>query len=213
MQAQRTSPWLYIEGLFIALAIPLLPLSGWENEFSGTGHLIGYEVIWWALVGIILFQTVVLEQDKLSSLGFKRVNWREILAAIGIGVITLVGIGALYYWVLPLLHLSETSQMNQLTQTPAWWRVISVIRAAVGEEILFRGYAISRLKRLTNSTPIAAFISLAFFTIAHIGTWGWGHLIIAAFGGLMLTLAYLWKGNIWVSIIAHVLIDGVSVLA
>jgi uncharacterized protein len=212
MQLEKSRRWLYIQGLLIALAIPLLPLSNWEHEFSGTGHLVGYEFIWWALVGLIIFQVVVLEKDSLSSIGFMPVSWREVLGGIGIGVITLFVIGFIYYWLLPLLHLSETSTVNQLKNTPLWWQVISVVRAAVGEEILFRGYAISRLKKLTNNTTLSAFISWVIFTIAHVGTWGWSHVIIAGIGGLMLTLAYLWKGNLWVSIIAHTIIDGVAVL-
>jgi uncharacterized protein len=50
-----------------------------------------------------------------------------------------------------MLHLSESQQMNQLVSTPFWWRAISVIRAAVGEEVLFRGYAISRSRELSGS--------------------------------------------------------------
>jgi uncharacterized protein len=212
MKLEKNHPWLYIQGLLIALSIPLLPLSNWEHEFSGVGHLIGYEFIWWALVGLIIFQTVVLEKEKLSSIGFMPAGWREVFGGICIAIVTLIVIGFIYYWLLPRLHLSETSQVSQLTTTPLWWRVISVIRAAIGEEILFRGYAISRLNKLTNNTPLSAFISWAIFTIAHVGAWGWSHVIIAGFGGLMLTLAYLWKGNLWVSIIAHTIIDGVAVL-
>jgi uncharacterized protein len=204
---------LIIEGLLIALGVPMLPLSDWEHEFAGTSHLIGYELIWWALVAWIFFQTVILERDQLSSLGFRAVKLVEILAAIGIGIVTLVVVALLYYEVLPRLHLSEAAEMHSLTQTPLWWRAISVVRASVGEEVLFRGYAITRLRTLTRSLPLAATISWLVFTIAHIGSWGWGHLLIAGFGGLMLTLAFLWRGNIWVSIIAHAVIDGAAVLS
>jgi hypothetical protein len=31
--------------LLLVLAIPGLPISRWENEFAGVGHLVAYEVI------------------------------------------------------------------------------------------------------------------------------------------------------------------------
>jgi uncharacterized protein len=209
-QARRL---LVIEGLLVALGVPLLPLSRWGHEFSGIGHLVGYEAIWWGLVAFILVQTVVFERDNLSSLGFRTVRLIELIAGVGVGILTLAGLALLYYWALPRLHLGETSQMRQLTQSPAWWRAISVIRAAVSEEILFRGYAISRIRALTGSLPLASILSWTVFTVAHVGPWGWGHLLIAGFGGLMLTLAFLWRGNIWVSIVAHAVIDGAAVLS
>ncbi len=209
-QARR---WLVIEGLLVALGVPMLPLSKWEHEFSSVGHLVGYEAIWWGLVAFVLVQTVVLERDQLSSLGFRGVRLIELIAGVGVGILALAGLAFLYYWALPRFHLGESSQMRQLTQTPAWWRAISVIRAAVSEEILFRGYAISRIRVLTGSLPLASILSWTVFTVAHVGPWGWGHLLIAGFGGLILTLAFLWRGNIWVSIVAHAVIDGAAVLS
>jgi len=39
---------------------------------------------------------------------------------------------------------------------------------------------------------------------------GLGTGIIAAFGGLVLTLLYVWRGNLWANIIAHWLTDGAA---
>jgi membrane protease YdiL (CAAX protease family) len=137
---------------------------------------------------------------------------RGVLIAIPAGVVMLAGLAAIYYVLFPALHLSEGQQMNQLIATPFWWRFISVIRAAVGEEVLFRGYAIERLQELTGSRTVAAVLSCAVFSLAHVGPWGWSHLLIAGFGGVMLTALYLWRRNLWVNIIAHFIVDGVAVL-
>jgi uncharacterized protein len=40
-----------------------------------------------------------------------------------------------------------------------------------------------------------------------VGPWGWGHLLIAGFGGLTLTLLYVWRRNLWANIIAHFIAD------
>jgi membrane protease YdiL (CAAX protease family) len=91
--------------------------------------------------------------------------------------------------------------------------LISVIRAAVGEEFFFRGYSISRLREISGSEPVAVFLSWAIFTVEHVGIWGWGHLLIAGFGGAALTFLFVWRKNLWVSIIAHAIIDGFAVLS
>jgi membrane protease YdiL (CAAX protease family) len=37
-------------------------------------------------------------------------------------------------------------------------------------------------------------------------------MLIAGFGGLLLTLLYVWRRNLWINIIAHFVVDGASVL-
>jgi membrane protease YdiL (CAAX protease family) len=46
-----------------------------------------------------------------------------------------------------------------------------------------------------------------------VGPWGWAHLLVAGFGGLMLSVLYAWRRNLWVNILAHCFIDGLAVLA
>ena len=83
-------------------------------------------------------------------------------------------------------------------------------RAAVFEELFYRGFAIERLADLTGRRWFAALISLGMFTFAHLGYWGWTHLIIAGFGGLVLTALYLMRRDLASNMIAHWLTDGVG---
>jgi uncharacterized protein len=199
-------------GLLLTPGIPVLPISAWENEFANVRHLVGYEIIWWALIASVLLYVRLVERRPLTSIGFRRPGIRGVLIAIPFGVVMLAGLAAIYYILFPAFHLNEGQQINQLIATPFWWRFISVIRAAVGEEVLFRGYAIERLQELTGSRTVAAVLSCAVFSLAHVGPWGWSHLFIAGFGGVMLTALYLWRRNLWVNIIAHFVVDGVVVL-
>jgi membrane protease YdiL (CAAX protease family) len=99
-----------------------------------------------------------------------------------------------------------------LVQTPFWYRLLLVTRAAVGEELLFRGYPIPRLEELTRSRLFAALLSWAAFTYAHLSYWGGAQLLIAGWGGLLLTILFLWRRNIWVNMIVHWLTDGAGFL-
>jgi membrane protease YdiL (CAAX protease family) len=201
-----------IVGLLIALGVPALPLSEWENEFGNVWHLLGYEAMWWALVLFILLYVRFAERQPLTSIGFRTPKLGGILVGIASGIAMLAGLAAIYYVVFPALHVNEDQKMNQLMATPFWWRFISVIRAAVSEEVLFRGYAIERMRELTGSIRIASVISCVIFALEHVGPWGWGHLLIAGFAGTILTLLYLWRRNLWVSMAAHFIVDGTVVL-
>jgi membrane protease YdiL (CAAX protease family) len=209
----RRKTALAVGGVVVALGFPFLPLSKWENEFAGVGHLIGYEAIWWVVIVALLVYVRFAERRPLSSVGFHPLGVKNAFIGIAGGVVTVAGLGLIYYVIFPLFRLNETEQMHQLLATPYWWRFISVIRAAVGEEVLYRGYTIERLRELTRSLPLAAAVSWVAFTFAHVGPWGWNHLIVAGFGGAMLTLLYAWRRNLWVNMIAHFVIDGVAVLS
>ena len=90
--------------------------------------------------------------------------------------------------------------------------MLLVSRAAFVEETAFRGYGFERITELTGSKWLAALVTLVLFTMAHYAGGGWAQVIIAAWGGLVLTVLYLWRRNLWANIICHWLIDGTAFL-
>ena len=80
-------------------------------------------------------------------------------------------------------------------------------RAAAVEETLFRGYAIERLQEVTGSILSAAVISWLASTVMHLNSWGLAFLIYAGFHGVILTLLYVWRRNLYSNIIAHWVVD------
>ena len=133
--------------------------------------------------------------------------------AIPAGVLLVAGIPFIYFVVFPLLHLRmNTGEMAKLAATPFWYRRLLVTRAAVCEEILFRGYPIPRIEELTGQTWIAAVVSWTAFTAAHLGSWGWAQLIVAGYGGVILTALYLWRRDLTCNILAHFVADGAGFL-
>lgn len=209
--------WLVsLMGLLLALGPVSLPFSIWDNEFAGVGHLIGNELIWWAYIAAILLYVRRVERRPLSSISFRSPGAANIALGALSGVVIFVALGLMYYLVLPALHLNDsavvTTSGGALMATPLWWRFISTVRAAISEEVLFRGYAMERIEELSGSRAMATILSLAIFAIDHVAYWGWSHELIVVVGGLAFSLLYLWRRNLWVSIIAHFIVDAVSVL-
>jgi membrane protease YdiL (CAAX protease family) len=99
-------------------------------------------------------------------------------------------------------------QLATVTAAPLWFRLLTVTRAAVVEETAFRGYGIERLREWTGSLLLAGLVTWILFTLAHLSSWGWGQVIIAAYGGFILTGLYLWRRNLWANMICHWLTDG-----
>lgn len=208
--------WTTAAGLLLALGPVSLPFSTWINEFADVRHLVGNEAIWWIYVAAILLYVRLVERRPLSSIGFRRLGAAN--AAIGVlgGVAVLAVLGTMYFVVLPALHLGDsvaaTANGGALMATPFWWRLVSTVRAAISEEVLFRGYAMERIEELTGSRTIATVVSLAVFALDHVMYWGWSHELIVAVGGLAFSLLYLWRRNLWVNILAHFIVDAASVL-
>jgi uncharacterized protein len=197
-------------GLLIALAVPFFHryLAGTFGAFGPWGS----EVFWWLLFAAVLLYVLLVERKPLSSLGYRAPGVLDVVLGVLAGVVAVVGIGIIFQKVLPAMHLSVNQQMSTTLAAPLLFRVALVTRAAFVEETLFRGYGFERIAELTRSPIFAALATWVIFSMAHLTSWGWGQVIIAAWGGLVLTLLYLWRRNLWANIICHWLTDGAGFL-
>jgi membrane protease YdiL (CAAX protease family) len=210
--ARRSRVIQIIIGLLLTLGVANLPLGTWGSHLTH-GSLAGREMFWWIAVAVVLLYVTVIERRRLRSIGFRRPRVLDVLLAIVAGALLVAGIVVIYSFVFPLLHLHmNAAEGARLMATPWIYRFFLVTRAAFSEEILFRGYPIERLQELTGSRIAAGVISWAAFTIAHLSGWGWAQLIVAGYGGVILTVLYLWRRNLWANIIAHWIGDGAGFL-
>jgi membrane protease YdiL (CAAX protease family) len=196
--------WL---GLALALGCGSLPFASWLDEFADTAHLVAHEAAWWALVAAMLAYVRRVERRPLASIGLRRPGLAELAIGVAAGLALVVVLGAIY-----LAVAGDEAQLEGLLATPAWWRAISVVRAAISEEILFRGYAVERTLERTRSRAAAVALPCMVFALAHVEPWGWSHVIVAGTGGLLFALLYLWRRNLWVSIVAHLIVDGIAMI-
>lgn len=200
-----------IVGLLFWLAATLLPIGTWSKQLFGP--LWGGEVLWWGLVIALYAYVLIVERRPLSSIGFRRLRWLDIPVAIVTGFLMVAGVVFSYNVIFPLLHLRmNVAEMGSLLNTPFWYRFLLVTRAAVAEETLFRGYPLERIGEWSGSRILAGVVTWATFTYAHLGTWGGAQLIVAGFGGLLLTILFLWRRNLWANMLAHWLADGAGFL-
>jgi len=202
-------------GLTAAIIVPLLPIGKWLAPGDSIPALLIHEAVWWSYAGAVLLWLRFGERLPLGSIGLRRPTWRTLLYA-ALGAAALLAVLVIQsVLIVPLFHLDASAavvERNLILARPFWYRVLLVLRAAVVEEILFRGYIIERVRWLTGSSWTAVALSVATFTYAHLAGWGLVHLIPVSLGGFIFAVLYIWKRDLPANMLAHFITDGIGFL-
>lgn len=205
---------LYAIGLALTLGLLLLKANQWGERFLHLTPLESRDLFWWPLLFITLGYIVFVERLPLSSIGLKRPGWMTLVVA-ALTAAALFALDPAIDWLIGLLHVNDAPGSgggHALATMPYWYRALLVVRAAVAEEAIFRGYAIERIEALTGSTTLAVIISAAMFGYAHLAFWGWAPALNVAAGGLVLALVYVWRRDLGANILAHFIVDAIALL-
>jgi uncharacterized protein len=198
----------------VALLILIdLPLGEWIFPGNSlTVRLLNEGLFWFLTAAIVAFVSLI-ERRPLSSIGLRPPTWKTFVFGFAGGLTMTAAIAFVYLVIYPLAHVPvDIGAGTATSQLPYWLNVIIVVRAAVFEEVFYRGFAIERLSELTGRRWLAAAISFAAFTFAHLSSWGWMHLLVAGVGGVLLTGLYLWRRDLTSNMIAHFVTDGIGFL-
>ena len=199
-------------GLFLLIALQL-PIPSLLVSGSSLRALLEQEGIYWLMTVVVIGFVLLFERRPLRSIGLQVPTWRSLLWGLAAAAAAVIGIALIYSVLIPALGLpDDTAQTQAIVVLPLWFRCLLITRAAVFEELVYRGFAIERLTELIHVRWVAAGISLAAFTYAHLNYWGWTHLLVAGLGGLVLTALYLWRRDLAANMIAHFATDAVGFL-
>lgn len=117
-------------------------------------------MLWWITVIVILLHVAFVERKSFSSIGFRRPSVSTLLIGAVTGVLMVIGVITIFF-----RYISYASSRGQQSADgkhfldAVRYRVLLVTRAAVAEEVLFRGYPIERIQEWTGNRFIAALIS------------------------------------------------------
>jgi CAAX protease family protein len=198
-----------LAGLGIALfAAPLIPAL-FRFALGPAGSSSAYvtrEIALFLCLGVLLWIIASRERLPLTSIGLQREKvgrsllWGligTVLCAIGLAAC----LGILYYFGVPFGGDSKTP-----FSAPLWATLITVVRAAVVEEVFYRGYAIERIRLLTGSTPLAVLLPLLIFAGAHYRQ-GVGGILIALVTGGILSALFVKRRDLAAVITTHFIVD------
>jgi membrane protease YdiL (CAAX protease family) len=213
--APRRPRLLALLGLAIALILPMIPLGRLIAPGSSIAALLTREAVWWAYAGIVLACLVWAERRTLASIGFRGLSWKTLAFGLLTGVAATLVMALHFAVIVPVFHLDaghSGAVRDQILQTPYWYRVLMVLRAAVVEEILFRAYLMEKVRQLTGSWILALIVSVAGFTYAHLSGWGLVHLIPVFGAGVVFAMMYIWRRDTPANMVGHFLTDGAGFL-
>lgn len=164
-------------GLAGAVLFCVAPIPRWLVPGSSIQQMLLREAIYWSMAVAVLLWLTSVERLPLASIGFRTPTWKSAVFGIAAACAVTLLMILQFAVVIPALHLSSSpalAERQAIMQTPYWYRVLLVLRAAVFEEILYRGYLIEKVRQLSGSTGLALAISVAAFTSAHLHAWGAG---------------------------------------
>ena len=214
---ERQSPGRRIAtlaGVTLALGVPLVlfPTGLIERlvPLAAEGQM-GRELLMWGLTALVLLVLTLGEGLPLSAIGLKRARWSSLLWGL-IGFVAILLCYPLGGFLLKAVGgTMPIGAMQQMAALPVPMLLLILVRAAVTEEILFRGYGIERLTALTGSRAIGTVIPWLVFTLAHMQAWGLTYIVVVAPVAAVLTVLYVWRRDLVANIIAHFLTDAFGI--
>jgi uncharacterized protein len=208
--ASQPATWLAL-----ALALGGLPLIAFvAGELSSaTPTVIGAEMAVIALIASIGAITVFGERRSLRSFGLRRVDGTSVLYGLGLAAffVFVYGPGAMYF----MARVSPEGLregLARLARLPWWLQCVAIVLNGIAEEVLYRGYAFTRLSEITGSRWMAGAIVVFGAAAAHLVWWDWALTLTAVVSGALLTAFFAWRRDLLALIIAHVVADAVGLL-
>ncbi len=205
MEDKRVNSFTWL-GLFISLAGIFIVTTIFKLlvEHRTALSVLLREGILFALLIVLLW--IIKNREHLN---FRAIYFNE--SKIGQSVLWGLGgaivCGAVAVGTLLLLQ-SLGLQMKSEGQAPLplWVTFIVILRAAIVEEVFFRGYAITRLEAVTGNKYLSAVAPLLVFSLLHYGQ-GLAGIIVTFMMGAVLTLLFLQRKDLLTVIVAHFVID------
>jgi membrane protease YdiL (CAAX protease family) len=193
-------------GLILFLGTPFL------FKYLHIDNILLREVgLWLLLLFSMILWIYFVEKRTIASIGWKKVTTKTVFVGIGFGLVAFVLFG-ISNVIIQAMGLQLSQEVAELfASQPIFVLMIIALRAAVVEEVLYRGYAFERINELTKSKWIAALVPVFIFMLAHL-SWGIGHLVFIFFAGGLFMLLYISKRNLGLVMIAHLVTDIIAML-
>jgi membrane protease YdiL (CAAX protease family) len=214
-ERQRTTRGVLLAALgpLIALSAMQLPIA--RTLFPGATRtsLLLRELVPWAVAGFVILWVAFVERQPLTSIGFRVPDRRALRLACWTAAFISAVMVLQFVVILPWLGLTHAEhQRQQMLALPWWIRLLTVVRAAVTEEIIYRGLTIERVWWISRSKLAAVAISVVAFAAAHLRGWGVTQLVPVGIAGIALGLLYVARRNLPATMLAHFITDAAGFL-
>ena len=216
------TPLTLVDAIFLGVLLELLPVLAVAQVRAGAGMPVNRTEIYLTSGFSILVLGLISLGLGLQTLGLERLGLephpRDITAEV-LWTVTLVAAGILILLGFSLIRKRTGSIENRIvrdlmpvTSREKKFFVGLALCAGFGEEVAYRGYAVSALMMATGSPFFALLSTSAAFGVLHSYQGKLG-VVRTSLVGLLMGVAFIHIGSLWPPMIAHALIDLVVGLA
>lgn len=154
-------------------------------------------------------------QQRFSTIGLEKSN---IGNHILIGVVATPVVAGIIFFTMGIVMIVSPGLLKQMEENvdrirdmvpilhPVYAGLFSLI-VAVYEELIFRGFLLSRIRRLTQNWTWAVILTTLLFTSLHAFDQTAPALIMVTLLSLSFSLMTIWRRSLWPAIITHALWD------
>src|SRR5438270_3878491 len=133
-------------GPLIAIGVMQLPVAHLLFPKRTLTGVLLRELIPWSVACFVILWVLLVERQPLASIGLRKPDRRSLRLACWTAAFISAVMVIQFFVVLPLLGLTHAAEQRQQVLALPWWmRFMTVVRAAVTEEIIYRGFTIERL--------------------------------------------------------------------
>jgi membrane protease YdiL (CAAX protease family) len=171
------------------------------------------QALFCAIAAAVVANVLFWEKQPLRSLWLRPFRWQSVAWGFFLVVVYYTMIFPLGEWVRTAAGLPGFGAgMDQVTRFPIWYRTIAVVGAGIGEEILFRGFSVTRLAMLTGRIWLAALVTLLGFYMLHVPVWGWGFALGGLVSGAATMAFFIWRKDLLAMMVFHTSTDAIGLV-
>ena len=212
----RSNTTAAVTGLVVAWAGTALLVSPLARDLDDPSRLpialIG-QALFWGLAAAVVASVLFWEKQPLRSLWLQQFRWQSIAWGLLLVAAYYTMLLPLGEWVRRAAGLSGFGAgMGQVTKFPVWYRTLAVVGAGIGEEILFRGFSVTRLAMLTGRIWLAAVVTLVGFYVLHVPVWGWGFALGGLVSGAAAMAFFIWRKDLLAMMVFHISTDAIGIV-
>ncbi len=194
---------IFLMATFVSLILPAAFFCSESCPFSIIAlNTIGRNII----LLLLVFWFLKIRQESFLQIGLTLNQFKR---HIFFGIIIFPGFYFSVFMILDFLTYLGLSHLEDIPPSLApqgIWQIILgvvlVLVVAICEEVIFRGYLLTRIEEVTGNTCLAVFLSTLLFTLGH-GYEGIAGMLAVAYIGLVFSLLYLWRKSLTMVIVLH----------
>lgn len=195
---------IFVAGFCLVAAILVTLLSNvFAQSIGMVGTITALGIMWLIAIAEVVVWCRYASPRSLGVVPFRLIDLGVALAA---GIVLMLAV--------PLLSLGAaalggyaTGTVESAAQLNVALATLGVITAAVTEEVIYRAGAMGALAALAAPKWVVLIVPALIFTATH-WAWGFAHTAFVVLPlGLALGALYLWRRNLLVNIVAHLVVD------